>query len=101
DFLPMAEHMGRLIAIGSPLISLFALTALLTFAYQFFPNTQVNFFPALIGALLTCILLFINNYLSILYVHRVITLQSLYGSVAIIPVLMFGLYFFWVFILMG
>lgn len=101
DFLPMAEHVGRLIAIGSPLVSLIALTALLTFAYQFFPNTQVNFLPALTGALLTCIVLFVNNYLSILYVHRVITLQSLYGSVAIVPVLMFGLYFFWVFILMG
>ncbi|MCD8481568.1 MAG: YihY/virulence factor BrkB family protein [Verrucomicrobia bacterium] len=101
NFLPMAEHLARLVVIGSPLISLFALTALLTFAYQFFPNTEVKFVPALIGAVLTTILLFINNYLSILYVHRVITLQSLYGSVGIIPVLMFGLYFFWVFILMG
>ena len=53
------------------------------------------------GALVVATLLFINNYLSLLYVQRVILLKSLYGSVGIVPVLMFGLYFFWVFVLLG
>lgn len=85
----------------SPLLSFSMLILLLTFFYRFFPNTSVTFKAALIGSLLTGSLLFLNNYLSILYVQRVLSFQSLYGSVGIIPVLMIGLYFFWVLILLG
>lgn len=85
----------------SPLLSFAMLVLLLTLFYRFFPNTSVRFKPALVGSLLTAALLFLNNYLSILYVHRVISLQSLYGSVGIIPVLMVGLFLFWVLILLG
>jgi len=42
-----------------------------------------------------------NNFVSILYINKVIQIQSLYGSVGIIVVLMFGLYLFWVFLLLG
>ena len=85
----------------TPVVSFAMLVLLLTLFYRFFPNTSVRLKPALIGSLLTAALLFLNNYLSILYVHRVISLQSLYGSVGIIPVLMVGLYLFWVLILLG
>jgi membrane protein len=101
DWVPFGSSMANLTLALSPLLSFFMLVLLLTLFYRFFPNTSVHFKPALIGSLLTASLLLLNNFLSILYVHRVISFQSLYGSVGIIPVLMFGLYFFWILILLG
>jgi membrane protein len=101
DWVPLGSEVTPLLLRFSPLLSFSMLVILLALFYRFFPNTSVRLKPALIGSLLTASLLFLNNYLSILYVHRVISFQSLYGSVGIIPVLMIGLYFFWVFILLG
>ncbi len=101
DWMPFGSDMARLFLALSPLLSFIMLALLLTLFYRFFPNTSVNFTPAFIGSLITAGLLVLNNYLSILYVHRVISFQSLYGSVGIVPVLMIGLYFFWIFILLG
>jgi membrane protein len=101
DWVPFGSEMSSLMLSFSPFLSFAMLVVLLTLFYRFFPNTTVAFRAALIGSLLTAVLLFLNNYLSILYVHRVISFQSLYGSVGIIPILMIGLYFFWVLILLG
>ena len=101
DWMPFGSDMARLFLALSPLLSFIILVLLLTLFYRFFPNTSVNFRPALIGSVITAGLLILNNYLSILYVHRVLSFQSLYGSVGIIPVLMIGLYFFWIVILLG
>ena len=101
DWVPFGNEMAGFALNMSPLISFGMLVLLLSLFYRFFPNTSVAFKPALMGSLLTASLLFLNNYLSILYVHRVISIQCLYGSVGIFPVLMIGLYFFWVLILLG
>lgn len=101
DWVPLGSEMTALLLKLSPLLSFGMLTILLALFYRFFPNTSVRLKPAFVGSLLTAGLLFLNNYLSILYVHRVISFQSLYGSVGIIPVMMIGLYFFWVLILLG
>ena len=47
------------------------------------------------------ICLILNNYFSFLYVATVLNKMSLYGSVGIIPILMFGLYVFWTMVLFG
>lgn len=101
NWMPFGSDMARFFLALSPVLSFIMLALLLTLFYRFFPNTSVNFRPAFIGSLITAGLLILNNYLSILYVHRVISFQSLYGSVGIIPVLMIGLYFFWILILLG
>lgn len=101
DWMPLGNEVARGLIRLSPLISFGMLVLLLTLFYRFFPNTSVAFKPALVGSLLTATLLFLNNYLGILYVHRVLSIQSLYGSVGIIPVMMIGLFFFWVLILLG
>jgi membrane protein len=101
DWVPFGSEMTAILLSFSPLLSFTMLVLLLALFYRFFPNTSVSFRAALIGSLLTATLLFLNNYLGILYVHRVLSFQSLYGSVGIIPVLMIGLYFFWVLILLG
>lgn len=101
EWLPFGATFTAVIITLMPLISLAMLILLLTFGYQFFPNTTVRFRPALIGASIVAILLLLNNYFSIVYVQQVIRMQSLYGSVGIILVMMVGIYFFWVFTLFG
>jgi len=101
EWMPLSDHMEALFAMVSPYLSLLMITALLTFAYSFFPNTTVKFRAALIGSVIVALLLAANNYLSVLYVNRVLTLKNLYGSLGIVPVLLIGLYFFWVLILLG
>lgn len=101
DWVPFGSEMTAILLGFSPLLSFLMLVLLLALFYRFFPNTSVRMKPALVGSLVTAALLFVNNYLGILYVHRVLSFQSLYGSVGIIPVLMIGLYFFWILILLG
>ena len=101
EWVPFGQEMTGLILGYTPYLSFFMLILLLVLFYRFFPNTSVAFKPAFVGSVLTASLLFINNYLSILYVHRVISIQSFYGSMGIIPVMMIGIYFFWVLILLG
>lgn len=100
-WLPFGTTLTTLFVTLTPLISLLMLGLLLTFVYQFFPNTTVRFRPACIGGFSVALVLFLNNYLSILYVHQVIRMQSLYGSLGIILVMMIGLYSFWIFVLFG
>lgn len=101
EWVPFGSALTPLVLSLTPLLSYLMLVALLCLFYMFFPHVRVQFRPALIGAAVAAILLIANNYLSILYIHRVVSLQSLYGSLGILIVLMFGLYLFWVFILMG
>lgn len=85
----------------APVITYVVISLLLAAFYRFMPNTTVNVLPALAGGALVALLLFLNNELSFLYIQRVITTESLYGSVGIIPILMLGLYVFWIFMLLG
>ncbi len=80
----------------------FALLAvMLTLFYRVVPNTRVFWRAAFVGALVVAALLLGNNFVTFLYVKRVVLEKSLYGSLAILPVLMFGLYIFWLFVLIG
>jgi membrane protein len=77
------------------------LTGMLMLFYRVIPNTRVFWRAALIGGLVVAALLMGNNFLQFLYVKRVVLERSLYGSLAILPVLMFGLYVFWLCVLIG
>jgi membrane protein len=101
DWLPFGQTLTAFIITLTPVIAALMLVVLLSFGYQFFPNTTVHFRPALYGAGATVVALLLNNYLSVLYVSKVIQLRSVFGSLGILLVLMFGLYFFWLFILVG
>ncbi len=96
---------------GIPLVQdqhflLSSLSTLLTFSllslfYRLMPNTLVQWRPAFYGALLATLCLSINNRLSFLYINKALQSESLYGSIGIVPVLMFGLFIFWLFVLLG
>ena len=84
-----------------PLLSYLMITLLLACFYRFMPNANVKWKPALAGGFIVSILLWLNNGLSFLYVSKVLRTKSLYGSIGIVPILMFGLFIFWLFVLLG
>jgi membrane protein len=73
----------------------------LTLFYKFIPNTRVLWRSAVAGAVLVGLLVVANNYLAFLYLSKVVQQRSLFGSLGILPILMFGLYVFWFFLLLG
>ncbi|MGF1453650.1 MAG: YhjD/YihY/BrkB family envelope integrity protein [Opitutales bacterium] len=84
-----------------PTAAFVLLILLLTLFYRGLPNTEVQWLPAAIGALLTAVLLVANQRLSFLYIGQVTRQQSLLGIVGILPVSLFGLYIFWLLVLVG
>lgn len=84
-----------------PALSVALLVVLLTLFYRFIPNTKVWWRAAFVGAVAVAMLLVLNNYLAFLYVRRVTLQSSLYGPLSLVPVLMAGLYVFWLFVLVG
>jgi membrane protein len=65
------------------------------------PNTKVHWRAALAGGLVSGVLFHLNNLASVLYVSRVVSNSRIYGSLALVPVFMIGLYFGWLIVLFG
>jgi membrane protein len=84
-----------------PSLSIGLLIVVLALFYKFIPNTRVCWISAVSGALLVGALVVVNNYLAFLYLSKVVQQRSLFGSLGILPILMFGLYVFWFFLLLG
>jgi len=84
-----------------PSLSIVLLMLVLAIFYKFIPNTRVLWRSAFAGAILVGLLVVLNNYLAFLYLSKVVQQRSLFGSLGILPILMFGLYIFWFFLLLG
>ncbi|MCX6938776.1 MAG: YihY/virulence factor BrkB family protein [Verrucomicrobia bacterium] len=84
-----------------PSLSILLLILVLALFYKFIPNTRVLWLSAGAGAILVGGLVVANNYLAFLYLSKVVQQRSLFGSLGILPILMFGLYIFWFFLLVG
>jgi membrane protein len=99
--LPFGAEIVRLLRWSLPSFSFVVLVCVLAVFYRAIPNTKVRWGAAMSGALAVALLLTANNFLQFLYLERVLVTRSLFGSLGIIPVLMFGLYIFWLFVLIG
>ena len=99
--LPYGTEVVATLKFFLPAGSLVVLVGMLTLFYRSIPNTHVWWRAALIGAVVVAALLVLNNVLAFLYLKRVVLQKSLYGSLGILPILMFGLYVFWFFVLLG
>jgi len=99
--LPLQRELAPLYAMLLRSTSAVILIVILTLFYRLIPNTRVKWSAALIGAGIVTLLLFLNNYLAFLYFRNVVSTNRLYGSVGILPILMLGLYVFWLFVLVG
>jgi membrane protein len=77
------------------------LAVMLTLFYRVIPNTRVFWGSAIIGGVVVAALLLGNQLIQFLYFKRVLLEKSLYGSLAIVPIVMLGLYVFWLIVLIG
>ena len=98
---PIGIAMAHLARWSLPPLSFILLVGVLAAFYRAIPNTRVRWGAALTGAVAVALLLTANNYVQFLYLRRVLLAKSLFGSLGIIPVLMFGLYVFWMIVLIG
>ncbi len=100
--LPGGERLTDFVSGGGPL---FVSLTLLTLAFAAFnrmmPNARVRWGAAFVGGLAIAVLVVGNHRLAALYVGKVTELQSLYGELSIVLVLMFGTYLSWLFVLIG
>ncbi len=99
--LPGGLELLALLRWSLPAFSFVLIVVLLSIFYRVIPNTPVLWRAAFAGAVVVAALLMLNNFVTFLYVRRVVLEHSLYGSLAILPVLMFGLYIFWLYVLIG
>lgn len=99
--LPLQHELAPVYAMLLRSSSAVLLVIILTLFYRLIPNTRVKWTAALIGAIIVTLLLFLNNYLAFLYFRNVVSTNRLYGAVGIVPILMLGLYVFWLFVLVG
>jgi membrane protein len=83
------------------LLPLFVVWFSFSTVYMLMPNTKVQWMAALVGGLVGGGLFHLNHLLSVLYVSRLVTNSTIYGSLGVIPVLMLGLYFAWLILLFG
>ncbi|MCU0783337.1 MAG: YihY family inner membrane protein [Verrucomicrobia bacterium] len=74
-----------------------------TFAlfYKLVPNTKVNFSAALAGGALAAISWHLFNIASIHLATRVVNASKIYGSLALVPLVMAGLWTVWAIVLFG
>lgn len=92
---------GWLATYGVKAGSFVVLSSLLALFYRFIPNTEVEWKSAFVGGVFSITCFAANNSFAFLYVERVAMQRTLYGSLAILPVLMIGLFTFWVCLLLG
>ena len=71
------------------------------FFYQLMPNTKVRWTAALVGGFTGGALWHLNSKLNVLFVSKVVSSAQIYGSLAMIPVFLFGLYLSWLILLFG
>jgi YihY family inner membrane protein len=84
-----------------PMLTWIVILFTFTLFYQFVPNTKVRFRAALVGAIVSGTVWHLNNLFGFLYVSRVVSNSKIYGSLALVPVFMAGVYFSWYILLFG
>jgi membrane protein len=83
------------------LLPLFLLWLAFALTYQLVPNTKIHFGAAMVGGIVGGTLWHLNGVFGFLYVSRVVSNSKIYGSLALVPVFMAGLYFSWLILLFG
>jgi membrane protein len=93
---------GRiLVSTGISLLPYVVLSLAFWAFYQLIPNTKVHWQAALVGGIVGGCLWQLNSKFNVLYVSKVVTYSKIYGSFALLPVFLIGLYFSWLILLFG
>lgn len=85
----------------SNIVPYFVICLSFTLFYKLVPNTKVRFTAALIGGTLAGTLWQVYNMLGFLLASRAVSARSIYGSFALVPLFMGGLYTVWLTVLFG
>lgn len=85
----------------SQLLPVLVITITFALFYKLMPNTKVHFGAALVGGALAGTAWHLFNVFSLYVGSRAVNASKLYGSLALIPLLMLGLYTVWVIVLFG
>jgi membrane protein len=97
--MPVVGH--YISAIVFHLLPVLVLCVTFMLLYMLIPNTKISWRAAVVGGLTGGILWHLNNLASVLFVSRVVSNSKIYGSLALVPVFMIGLYFAWLIMLFG
>ncbi len=103
-FLATHKLLSYVPIIGSLLFGLLPFILLIcgfSLFYAIMPNTRVHWKAALVGGAVGGILWQSNNLFNVIYVSKVVTYSKIYGSFAMVPVFLVGMYFSWVIVLFG
>ncbi|MCF7764249.1 MAG: YihY family inner membrane protein [Verrucomicrobia bacterium] len=69
--------------------------------YLLLPNIKVDWRAAMVGGTVAGCLLQLNSLCSVVYGSRAVTYSKIYGSLAVVPLFLVGLYLSWTIILLG
>ncbi|ATC63206.1 hypothetical protein CMV30_04140 [Nibricoccus aquaticus] len=97
----LGDDVAQVLIIALRSSSIVLLIGILTLFYRYIPNTRVFWRAALAGAVVVGVMIVCNNLIAAAYLSRVKLTSSLYGSLALPMILMFGLYVFWLVVLIG
>lgn len=97
----MLEKVPFLAPIVSQLVPVMIISITFALVYKLMPNTRVHFGAALVGGLLAGTAWHIFNLVTLYLGSRAVTASRIYGSLALLPLMMVGLYAVWVIVLFG
>jgi membrane protein len=69
--------------------------------YKLMPNTKVRWGAALVGGVFGGVLWQLNTYFNVVYVASAVNYSKIYGSLAVLPLFLVGLYMSWLILLFG
>ena len=85
----------------SQLLPVLVITITFALFYKLMPNTKVHFGAALVGGALAGTAWHLFNVFSLYVGSRAVNASAIYGRLALVPLLMLGLYTVWVIVLFG
>jgi hypothetical protein len=94
------EFLDQVPFVGTVIPFLMAAVAFTVF-YLTVPNVAVKVPAAVIGGLIGAILWQVNKLGTGFFAGKIVREATIYGSFAVVPVVMFGIYLFWVILLFG
>jgi membrane protein len=92
---------GVLAAAGLQIVTVLLLCLGFAVFYILMPNTRVHWQAAATGGLVGGLLWHLNTVMSVHYVSRAIYYGRIFGSLAMVPIFMVGLYIAWLIVLFG
>lgn len=98
DLLNLVPYLEPLISQLLPLVLISVTFALF---YKLMPNTKVRFSAAFVGGTLAGTAWYLFNLFGVYLGSSAVTANAIYGSMALLPLLMVGLYVVWVIVLFG